>query len=163
MTIRGATEAELPTILAIYNASIPGHTATADTEPVSVASRLGWFHAHNLDKRPLWIALEHDQIAGWLSCQSFYGRPAYDATAELSVYIAPTWQRQGIASALLANVIEAAPRLGLKTLLGFIFAHNVASLRLFEKFGFQTWGFLPRVAVLDGEERDLVIVGHRLP
>jgi L-amino acid N-acyltransferase YncA len=161
MMIRAAMETDLPAILAIYNASIPGHTATADTEPVSVASRLGWFYAHNLDKLPLWIALENDQIAGWLSCQSFYGRPAYDATAELSVYVAPSWQRQGIASALLAKAIEAAPRLGLKSLLGFIFAHNVASLRLFEKFGFRTWGILPRVAVLDGKERDLVIVGHQ--
>jgi L-amino acid N-acyltransferase YncA len=163
MTIREATEAELPALVAIYNASIPGRTATADTEPVSVESRRGWFHEHNVGKRPLWIALEHDEIAGWLSFQSFYGRPAYDATAELSIYVAPNWQRRGTASALLARAIEAAPRLGLKTLLGFIFAHNVASLRLFEKFGFQTWGVLPRVAALDGKERDLVIVGHQSP
>ncbi|MEP6686317.1 MAG: N-acetyltransferase, partial [Verrucomicrobiota bacterium] len=56
------------------------------------------------------------------------------------------------------------PRLGLKTLLGFIFAHNDASLRLFEKFGFHRWGVLPRVAELDGVERDLIIVGcHVVP
>jgi phosphinothricin acetyltransferase len=55
-----------------------------------------------------------------------------------------------------------APRLGLKTLLGFIFGHNEPSLRLFEVFGFQRWGILPRVAELDGVERDLVIIGRRL-
>jgi len=162
MTIREATEAELPALVAIYNASIPGRTATADTEPVSVESRRGWFHEHHVGKRPLWIALEHDEIAGWLSFQSFYGRPAYDATAELSIYVAPNWQRRGIASALLAKAIDQAPRLGLKTLLGFIFAHNGASLRLFDKFGFHTWGVLPGVAQLDGLERDLIILGQRL-
>ena len=47
-------------------------------------------------------------------------------------------------------------------LLGFIFGHNEASLRLFQRFEFQTWGTLPRVAVLDGVERDLVILGRRL-
>ena len=47
-------------------------------------------------------------------------------------------------------------------LLGFIFAHNEPSLRLFEKLGFARWGCLPRVAELDGVERDLVIVGLRI-
>ena len=104
--------------------------------------------------------MQNEIIAGWLSFQSFYGRPAYHATAELSVYIAPNWQRKGIGHALLSQAVEQAPRLGLKTLLGFIFAHNEASLRLFEKFGFYRWGLLPGVAELDGVERDLIIVGR---
>lgn len=84
------------------------------------------------------------------------------ATAELSIYITPNFQRKGIGSALLAKAVEHAPRLGLKTLIGFIFAHNDASLRLFEAFGFQRLGVLPRIAELDGVERDLRIVGLRL-
>ncbi len=36
------------------------------------------------------------------------------------------------------------------------------SLKLFEKLGFTRWGHLPRVAVLDGVERDLIIVGRRV-
>ena len=163
MTIHDATEADLPAIVAIYNASIPGSVATADNEPVSIKSRRGWFLNHNSKKHPLWVSLENDEIVGWLSFQSFYGRPAYHATAELSIYVAPNWQRKGIAHALLTKAIEQAPQLGFKTLLGFIFAHNDASLRLFEKFGFQHWGVWPRVAELDGVECDLIIVGRRLP
>jgi phosphinothricin acetyltransferase len=162
MTIRDATQADLPGIVAIYNAAIPGHIATADTQPVTVESRRVWFHDHNPNARPLWVAVENNLVVGWLSFQSFYGRPAYHATAELSLYVALEWQRKGIGNALLAKAIEHAPRLGLKTLLGFIFAHNDASLRLFEKFGFQRWGVLPRVAELDGVERDLIIVGRRV-
>lgn len=45
---------------------------------------------------------------------------------------------------------------------GFIFGHNTLSLALFERAGFQMWGFLPNVAVLDSIECDLVIVGKRL-
>jgi phosphinothricin acetyltransferase len=162
MTIRDATEADLPAIIAIYNATIAGRIATADTEPVSVESRHDWFHEHSPNARPLWVALENDDIAGWLSFQSFYGRPAYHATAELSVYVASDRQRKGIGNALLAKAIELAPQLGLKTLLGFIFGHNDASLRLFEKLGFQRWGVLPRVAELDGVDRDLIVVGRRV-
>jgi len=36
------------------------------------------------------------------------------------------------------------------------------SLRLFKNFGFETWGCLPRVAMLDGIPRDLAILGKRL-
>ena len=45
---------------------------------------------------------------------------------------------------------------------GFIFGHNIPSLRLFEKFGFARWAHLPGVALLDDVERDLVIVGRRV-
>jgi phosphinothricin acetyltransferase len=162
MTIRDATEDDLPAIVAIYNASIPSRTATADTEPISIKSRRDWFREHDPERRPLWVAVEDEVVAGWLSFQSFYGRPAYHATAEISVYVSPALQRKGIGRKLLARAVERARRLGLKTLLGFIFGHNEASLRLFESFGFQRWGVLPRVAELDGIERDLIILGRRI-
>ena len=160
MTIRDAIEADLPAIVEIYNAAIPGRMATADTQPVTVESRSHWFYQHTPNARPLWVAVQNEIIAGWLSFQSFYGRPAYQTTAELSVYIAPNWQRKGIGHALLSQAVEQAPRLGLKTLLGFIFAHNEASLRLFDKFEFNRWGVLLGVAELYGVERDLIIVGR---
>jgi phosphinothricin acetyltransferase len=43
LLIRHAQKADLPAIVAIYNAAIPGHLATADTEPVTVDSREDWF------------------------------------------------------------------------------------------------------------------------
>ncbi len=162
MTIRDATRADLPAIIAIYNAAIPGRMATADTDPITVASRTTWFAEHEPDSHPLWVA-EHDgAIAAWLSFQAFYGRPAYRATAELSVYVAPEHQRRGIARRLVGRAVDRAPALGLTTLLGFVFGHNTPSLDLFTSFGFARWAFLPRVAVLDGVERDLVILGRRL-
>ena len=50
----------------------------------------------------------------------------------------------------------------ISTLLAFVFGHNDASVRLFRDAGFADWGTLPRVAELDGVERDLVILGKRL-
>jgi L-amino acid N-acyltransferase YncA len=162
VVIRDAREADLPHIIEIYNAAIPGRLATADTEPISVASRLAWMREHEPASHPLWVAAEGTKIGGWLSFQPFYGRPAYRATAELSVYVSPACKRAGIGRALLGRAIEIAPGLGLATLLGFIFGHNEPSLALFEGFGFERWGLLPRVAELNGIERDLVIVGRRL-
>lgn len=52
--------------------------------------------------------------------------------------------------------------MGLSTFLGFVFAHNERSAALCRRFGFEEWGHLPRVAVLDGVERDLLILGRRV-
>ncbi len=158
---RLAARGDLPRIVEIYNATIPSRQVTADTEPVSVESRVPWFEEHNPDRRPLWVVEAEGRIAAWLSFSSFYGRPAYSRTAELSVYVHESFRSRGLGSYLLARAISQAPSLELDTLLGFIFSHNEPSLGLFEKYGFARWGELPRVALLDGVERDLLILGRR--
>jgi len=102
-------------------------------------------------------------IIAWLSFSSFYGRPAYHKTAEISVYVDAIARRRGVASYLVNAAIRHAPDIGVDTLLGFIFGHNEASLRLFERLGFARWGYLPKVALLDGVERDLAILGRSAP
>lgn len=160
--IRDARESDLASIVRIYNAAIPGRLATADTEPVSVESRRAWLREHDAARHPLWVLERDGRLVGWLSVSAFYGRPAYAATAELSVYVDPALQRAGVATELLAHALARADALRLKTYLGFIFAHNARSLALFGKFGFEQWAHLPRVAVLDGLERDLLILGRRV-
>ena len=162
MVIRDAIETDLPAIVEIYNATIPSRLATADNQPVSVESRQAWFEAHHERDRPIWVMEVDRAIAGWLSFQSFYGRPAYQATAEISIYVDLAYRRCGVGRQLLSQAIRQSPDLGLKTLLGFIFAHNQPSLKLFNSFGFQRWGCLPKVAELDGIECDLLILGYRL-
>lgn len=159
---RVATAHDLPQIVDIYNATIPSRMVTADLTPVSVDSRRAWFEAHVPDTRPIWVIDAPDGIAAWLSVSSFYGRPAYQQTAEVSVYVREQHRRAGLAGHLLSQLFAQAPLLGITTLLGFIFGHNEASLHLFARWGFVRWGELPRVARLDGKERDLIIVGRRV-
>jgi phosphinothricin acetyltransferase len=161
-TVRDASEADLPAIVEVYNATIPGRMVTADTEPVTVESRIPWFRAHNARTRPLWIVEDDGTLCAWMSFNSFYGRPAYNPTVEVSIYVAETHRRRGLGRGLLQLAITRAPNCDVKTLLGFIWAHNEPSLRLFEAQGFERWGNLPRVAVLDGVERDVIILGRRV-
>ena len=42
------------------------------------------------------------------------------------------------------------------------FVGSAATRALFERAGFVRWGHLPRVAELDGIERDVVILGRRV-
>jgi len=161
VTHRIARPEDLPQIVAIYNSTVASRLVTADTQPVSVESRRRWFDEHRPSSRPLWVVENADGIAAWLSFSAFYGRPAYHRTAELSVYVHEDFRQQGLGRYLLAQALLEAPALDIDTLLGFIFGHNRPSLALFQAFGFARWGELPGVAVLDGIERDLVIVGRR--
>lgn len=161
-TLQDAVLSDLEEIVAIYNETIPGRMVTADLETVTVESRLRWFEEHSPEHRPLWVLKSGDKVVAWISFQSFYGRPAYLATAEVSVYISGAYRSKGIGSLLLEKALAYCPQIGVTTLLGFVFAHNDPSMALLRKFGFEEWAFLPRVANLDGIERDLVILGRRI-
>jgi len=162
MTIRDASEADLPAIVGIFNATIPTRLSTAVLEPISVEDRLTWFHEHTPDHHPLWVLELDGRIAGWLSFHSFIARCAYRGTAEVSVYVHEDFRRRGVARRLLQEGIARSPSLELTALVGLIMGHNIASLQLFDRVGFERWGLLPRVTRLDDVERDIVIVGRHL-
>jgi L-amino acid N-acyltransferase YncA len=163
MKFRDALQNDLPVIVAIYNSTVQGRMVTADTEPVSVESRQHWFDEHRPGKLPLWMVEdEEENIIGWVSFQAFYGRPAYDATAEISIYIDPIERGKGYGKKILQYAMQQAPSFGIKTLLGFIFAHNGPSIELFTKLGFEEWGHLKNIAEIDKKEISVKIVGKRL-
>lgn len=162
MILRDALEADLPAIVAIYNAAIPGRIATADTGPVAVADRLPWFREHSPDWHPFWVIELDGAVAAWLSFQSFHSRCAYRGTAEISVYVDEKFRRRGLARTLLAAALARSPQLGIDVLLALVFAHNAPSLQLFASFDFVRWGCLPGIARMDGAAYDLAILGRRL-
>lgn len=160
--IRDASLADLPAIVGIYNSTIASRKVTADIEPISIDSRRDWFEAHTPHTYPIWVAEQNNQIAGWLSFQPFYGRPAYRRTSEISIYVSPDFRRQGIGQQLMQRAIAHSPQLNFSTLLGFVFAQNEPSLRLMKHCGFEEWGFLPTVAQFDAGYCDLVIMGLKV-
>ena len=164
ITIRDATEADLPAIVDIYNQSIPGGWSTADITPIAVADRVEWFRKFDPAKRPIWVAELDGRVVATVYLSSFYaGRPAYDATAEVSMYIATAHHRRGIGRQLKRWVIEQCPRLGVTTLLSMHFDHNEPTRRINASLGFQQLGHLTEIAVVRGQKRGLIISALRIP
>jgi L-amino acid N-acyltransferase YncA len=165
MQVREATAKDLPGIVEIYNSTIPTRLATADTAPIPVEPCRSWLLGRS-ERRPVWVAEPSSPgsggIAGWLALSDFNTRPAYHPTAEVAVYVAEGWRGSGVGRLLLAETVRHGPEYGIRTLVAGVFAHNAACLGLFEGFGFSRWARLPRVAELDGVERDLVYLGLRL-
>lgn len=158
---RLAVQDDLAQIVKIYNSTVSSGISTADTKEVSIQSRQDWFDAHT-SKRPILVKEYHGKIIAWLSFEPFYGRPAYDQTAEISIYIDPNFRGKKLGQQFLKEAIALAPKLGIRTLLAFIFKNNSASLKLFKKFNFKEWGNLPGVAIIENSERDLVILGLKV-
>ena len=162
MQFRNATIDDLPTIVAIYNSTVASRMVTADTEPVSVSDKTNWFNQHH-SKRPVYV-VEHEinEIIGWISFQDFYGRPAYNGTAELSIYIHETFRKKGLGKQMLQYAISKAPDLEIHTLLGFVFEHNTNSIKMCESLGFETWGNLKEIAIMDNNQYSLKILGLKI-
>jgi len=156
MRIRLAEVNDLPTIVDIYNQSIPSQQATGDTQPVSVEGRTAWLREHRPEEHPIFVAEVDGQVAGWCSLSAYRpGRAALRFTAEISYYIASAYHRRGIATALAEHALAACPGVGIRHLFAIVLEGNQASVNLLEKMGFERWGYLPRVADFDGRE-----VGH---
>jgi phosphinothricin acetyltransferase len=162
MQFRNATIDDLPMIVAIYNSTVDSRMVTADTEPVSVSDKINWFNQHH-SKRPIWVVeLENNVIIGWISFQDFYGRPAYNGTAEISIYIHEDFRKKGCGKKMLQHVISKAKSLEIHTLLGFVFEHNTNSIKMCESLGFETWGNLKDIAIMDNNHYSLKILGLKI-
>jgi len=154
---------DLPAIVEIYNQAVAMRCATADLDPVTVESRTAWLAEHSPKTHPVFVAELDGTIVGWSSLSPYRpGRMALRFTVEFSSYIHEQFRQKGVGSRLLAHAIAVSPQLGIKTLFAILLDKNSASTRLVEKFGFQKWGHMPKVADFDGEECGHLYYGLRI-
>jgi phosphinothricin acetyltransferase len=144
VTIRPATLADAPVLSAIYNHSVLHSTATYQEVPESVDDRRVWLAAHG-PNHPVLVAEVDGVVAGWASLSPFHSRSAFRYTVESSVYIAETHQRQGLARALMHQLIDLAGPAGHHVILAIISADQTPSILLHESLGFRHAGHLHEV------------------
>ncbi len=165
-TIRDATTTDLPDILAILNQQITESVASFRIAPLDHAAGQRWFDAHRDPKYPVIVAVPpsasvspaenappHPQLAGWASLSPWSEYEAYHRTAEISVWIHPQCQRQGLGRRLMEEIITRAAAVQHRVILSRIEAGNVGSLKLHESLGFRTIGTMHRV----GEKFDRLL------
>lgn len=160
--LREATLDDVEDITRIYNDAVKSRIATADTEPISVKQKRDEFIQCNMSKYPLWVREYKGKIIAFLCFKPFNERKGYQQTAEVSIYLDKNFQGQKLGQQFLDEAINKAPDFGYENLLAFIFSDNAPSIKLFKKFGFREWGKFPKVAKIDGENKDLLILGRSL-
>jgi len=163
MTIRSSIENDYLEIVNIYNHAVDEKFATADTEYVSVESKMNWFEQHSPETYPIYVAEENNEIVGWCSLSPHRpGRKALRTVAEISYYINKDHRRKGIANSLITHTIRKAKQLGFKNLITILLDLNKPSIYLLEKFGFEKWGHLPEIALIDETICGQFIYGKKL-
>ena len=163
MLIRLAKIEDLTQIVEIYNQAIPSKKSTGDTVVLKPEERIGWFNNHTSEKHPIYVVEIEKIIVGWISISPYRdGRGAFDHTAEISYYIDKKYHRKGVASNLLSYAMAQCSELKINTLTAYIMEHNTASIKLMEKFGFEQWALLPKIAYFDGKEFNHTIYGKRI-
>ncbi|MBN1387255.1 MAG: N-acetyltransferase [Bacteroidales bacterium] len=163
MKIRLATEKDLEAINNIYNQAIPYEMSTADTEPYTMEERLKWYRAYDRFKYPVFVADTNGEVAGYFSFSPYRPRRlAMRYAAEISYFVDEKYRNIGIGTSLMTHAIGKASEYNFKTLIAILLAHNIASIRLLEKFGFREWGRMPGVADFNGKERDHLYYGLRI-
>ncbi len=157
VTIRPATRADVPGILAILNDAIEHTTASWHREPRTLDEQLAWFDAKQAETWPLLVAVAHDgRLAGWATFGSFRPPTGYRFTVEHSVYVDAAHRRRGIATRLLSELIEDARRRGMHTMVGGASGENEASMVLHERLGFERVAHFREVGTKFGRRLDLV-------
>ena len=157
MLIRKAEQKDLRELLDIYNYEVVNGVSTLDLNPRSLDDWQAWFDRHNVENHPLYVAEIDGHVAGYSSLSSYREKEAYKSTVELSIYISPEFRKRGIATALMAYILDLAkadPRT--HTVVSVITAGNEASCKLHEKFGFTYCGTIPEVGMKFGVYRDIV-------
>ena len=140
----------------VYQLGIKTGFATFETE---IPSWSAWDDSHLKSCRL--AALYNNQLVGWAALSGVSDRCVYGGVAEVSVYVDPDFNGNGIGSKLLKRLIAESEQEGIWTLQSGIFRENKASIQLHKKLGFREIGYREKIGKMDGIWYDNVILERR--
>jgi len=162
MRIRAATNADLSSILGIYNDVVTNTTAIYDERPSTLEERQSWFDSRLRQGLPVLVAELEGEVVGFSSFGEWRSRWGYRYTVEHSVHVRADCRGRGFGRALIEALFPRAATLGMHMMIGHIDSAASASLRLHEKLGFKTVGTFHEVARLRTGWLSLVAVQREI-
>ena len=162
VSIRDATEADLPAILAIYNDVLATSTAIFSHTPATLEDRLQWFRSRRELGYPVLVATDASGVLGFATFGDFRSWPGYRYTVEHTVHVSAGARGNGIGRALVLELLARAAALGKHVMVAGVDADNAISIRMHERLGFQRVGTLHQVGCKFGRWLDLTFLERRL-
>lgn len=145
--ITDATESDLPDVLALYRHYVRNSVVTFDEKPPTLAQfRSKFRHLQKLGYPFRVVRAPEGTLLGYAYVFPFREKSAYRKTVESSIYLGPAATGRGLGTALLADLIDACTKAGLKELIAIISDQGAeASLALHQRFGFVETGRMGKV------------------
>ena len=155
LVIRPITQDDVVSCLDIYNYEVVNGVATLDLEPRTLLEWQEWFDAHKTSEHCIFVGLMDDVVVGYASLSPYRTKDAFKSTVELSIYIHQDHRGKGVASKLMAHILEHAKENDtLHTVVSVITAGNKGSTKLHSRFGFTYCGLTPEVGFKHGKYQD---------
>ena len=155
LVIRPITQDDVVSCLDIYNYEVVNGVATLDFEPRTLPEWQEWFDAHQTVEHCIFVGLMDDVVVGYASLSPYRTKDAFKSTVELSIYIHQDHRGKGVASKLMAHILEHAKENDtLHTVVSVITAGNEESTKLHSRFGFTYCGLTPEVGFKHGKYQD---------
>ena len=155
LVIRPITKDDIAACLDIYNYEVVNGVATLDLEIRTLLEWQAWYEAHQTSEHCIFVGLIDDVVVGYASLSPYRTKDAFKSTVELSIYIHEAYRGKGVASKLMAYILDHAKVTDtLHTVVSVITAGNAASTALHERFGFTYCGLTPQVGFKHGKYQD---------
>lgn len=146
---------DLDRIQAILNDAIVNSTALYDYEPRARETVADWITQKQWARWPLRGAFSQAmELLAFATFGPFRPQPAYKYTVEHSIYVAQAARGQGLANALMSDLIEQAQMRDMHVMVGCIDASNSTSIALHLKFGFMHCGTVKQAGFKFGQWLD---------
>lgn len=156
VTTRRVNERDMDEVLTIYAEGLATRNATFETVVPSAEQ----MRARSLPELA-WVAELDGNVVGWTAVTPTSSRACYSGVGETSVYVAESARGRGVGKTLLHTQVNEADAAGMWTLQTSIFPENRASLALHHSAGYRTLAVRSRIAQLDGQWRDTVLLERR--
>lgn len=160
--LRPATPADWPAMRAIFVQGIATGQSSFET-PESVPERWEQWVEYRHANSVFVIDDGQSQIRAWGALAPTSSRWCYRGVAEVQLYVAGDARGRGLGRRMLAQLIEHSEQSGLWTLQAVVFPENQASRRLFATLGFREVGRREKIARMNGEWRDTLLLERRSP
>jgi L-amino acid N-acyltransferase YncA len=142
-------------VKSIYDYYIVNTTATFHTELISIEELKSVILIHHPRYKSFLITLD-GKVCGYCYLSQYKKRQAYDRTAEVSIYLEPSFIGKGIGRKVLEMMEKIAIDNGISVLIGIISEENKTSISLFEKCGYDKCAHFREVGEKFGRLLDVV-------
>lgn len=161
--IRPSTEHDLDAITRIYGHHVLHGTGTFETTPPT-SDEMAARRADVLSKGLPWLVVEEDGVVlGYAYGNWFKPRPAYRFSVEDSIYMAPEAAGKGLGRALLAELLAALERAGIRKVMAVIGdSANAGSIGVHRALGFERVGVVQSCGWKFGRWLDIVMMQRSL-
>ena len=137
-------EEDLGIVKDIYDYYIENTTATYYTNKVSIEELKGFIPVQHKKYKSFLIKVDKE-CCGFCYISHYNKRPAYDRTAEVTLYLRPEYTGKGIGKLALDHLESVAKQHGISVLIGIISEDNIHSQKAFQNSGYEKCGHLREV------------------